>query len=112
MINNYEIKQAVKACLTNYLEGKYAEEVDKACFGAEISEEVILLNYLKDKYPLLKVRLGDLINSIINEAAWSVIQDIRSLTPEQEKTVDVIIDNSTDTDIMKLTNNCKNLLNI
>jgi DNA replication initiation complex subunit (GINS family) len=110
--NKYDIKQAVKACLISYLEVKYNEAVEQACFSAEISEEVILLRTLKDVYPLLNERLNKLINTIIDEAAWSVPQEIRNLTPEQEKLVDTIVDNSTNNDILLLVNDCKNLLAI
>lgn len=110
--NKYDIKQAVKACLINYLEDKYQKEVETAIFEAEISEKVILLKQLCEKYPLLEEDFIGIIHYTINDAVYGVGEDRRNLSKEQQDLIDVIVDNSTNTDIALLVNDCKNLLNI
>lgn len=110
--NKYDIRQAVKACLINYLEDKYQQSIEQAIFAAQISEEVTLLMLLKEKHIALKSILEEAIKQELDKAAFSVPQDIRYLTPEQEQIVDAVVDNSTNTDILLLVNDCKQLLSI
>lgn len=110
--NNYEVRQAVKACLINYLEDRYQQEVEQAYFAAQVSEEVTLLTILKEKYPLLRGILQNAIEEELNKVTFGVPQDNRWLSKEQEELIDTVIDNATNTDIMLLVNDCKQLLSI
>ena len=113
-MSNYDLKQAVKAYITQELEELYNIAEKKAYFKANLDERVIHLQFLQDTSKTVAEYIEIGINYLIGElVSESLSNEKRSLVSVEENIIDGYIDtiDSTPT-FLDIVSQCKQIINL
>lgn len=113
-MSNYDLKQAVKAYITQELEELYNIAEKEAYFAARLDERVMLLQYLQNTNRSIAEYIEISIEYLVDELVRkSLSNQRRSLVSVEENIIDGYIDtiDSTPT-FLDIVSQCKQIINL
>lgn len=108
-----DLAQAVKACIIIDLEEQYNRMEALAYYASALDERIIILEKLRDTYPILNSILQKSIDELTSIILIEQLKYVkRDLTKSDELIIEQIVNESKDEELYHITERCKKLLNI